>query len=141
MDKVQNSQALRKRFNKIFQEFYLRNSVVVSAPVSFFIVGEHSVLSGSIGAKQVVPLRVYCGLHGSPGPFHITSEVVLYDRRKDEFNRTRVFEESLTEQVETNFPAIAAKKLHISVEGVEAEFLSEASLFSGLGTSGAMAAA
>src|SRR5262245_19440212 len=106
-----------------------------------FVIGEHAVLSGSIAAKQPIPLRVYCGIRKSEeGKFRICSNAQEYWISLQAFQATKL-PSGLTDGVEDRVVEILTSLLGKQVFGVEAEFLSEAPLYSGLGTSGAMAAA
>lgn len=57
-----NSASLQKAFPKIYQDFFAKCPIVVSAPGNFFWAGEYVSVDGGPSLTQTVPLRVYVGL-------------------------------------------------------------------------------
>src|SRR6266568_4697256 len=57
-----NTEYLRRTFSDEYDDFFARQDRVVSSPVNFWISGEYANLQGGMGIKQVLPLRVYCGI-------------------------------------------------------------------------------
>ncbi len=63
-----NSESLQEAFPAIYQDFFSKCSIAVSASGSFWFAGEYAVLEGGLAILQKVPMRFYIGISPSEKP-------------------------------------------------------------------------
>jgi mevalonate kinase len=135
------SAALRARFESDYNEFFSGPTTIVSCPANCWIVGEHATLRGSLGAKQNLPLRIYCAISPtSDGALHICRDMPVYLPSKAGFEIHRLPDRTCDE-LERAIGPVCTQWLNGPISGAEIRFLSEAPVASGIGVSGAMASA
>lgn len=61
-----NSSKLIKQYRRLYDNFYLEHSLVISAPLLFDRTGSND--NSSVSIKQKLPLRVYVGLQTQQEP-------------------------------------------------------------------------
>ncbi|MBU0627405.1 hypothetical protein KKH82_08590 [Patescibacteria group bacterium] len=57
-----NSKQLKSSHKKIYEEFFQKNQIVVSAPFLMTWAGDPSKYYSGITIKQKIPLRLYLGI-------------------------------------------------------------------------------
>ena len=57
-----NSRILKQRLADVYQQFFSKSSLVVSAPHFFTLAGEYIGYFGGVMVLQKLPLRIYVGL-------------------------------------------------------------------------------
>jgi hypothetical protein len=139
MKHATNTTAIREHFPQEYEKLLGTSATVVSCSVSCWIVGEHVIFQGGIGAKQSLPLRVYCGVsrRAQPG-IHVKKVMPVFIPSAGRFEDHQL--QGAVQEFEVALARVV-RELYGQDVGLDIQFLSEAPVASGLGASGAMAAA
>jgi mevalonate kinase len=129
---IMNSQTLKQKFPKIYQEFFSKCQRVVSSPHSFFWTGDFSGFYGGLTISQKIPLRFYVGLEEiNPIRFEIQRKILAFVPYRRNF-----VEIQLDDYLFEKLNSLLSKYL----KGSKIYFLSEIPLGSSLGGLGAISA-
>lgn len=129
-----NSQSLQECFPDIYKDFFNKCFLVVSAPSTFFWIGEHAVMYGICPAiTQKLPFRLYVGLEPNGDKQVELGGLITFLPYQQKFSQRTYFNQF-----------IASKLLNILsqyISGVKIYILSEFMPSCGLNSSGAFAVA
>lgn len=127
-----NSQGLKEKFPKIYEEFFKNCQKVASAPHSFFWTGDFSGFYGGLTISSKLPLRFYLGLEEiASGDFEIERDFFAFLPYSGRFQEIHL-DDYLYERLKT----ILKNRL----KGFKLHLLSEITLGSSLGGLGAISA-
>ena len=129
---LMNSKELRKKFSKVYTDYFSQCSLVVSAPHSFLWSGDFSGFFGGLTITSKIPLRFYLGIEEIGGDkIEISEQLIAYFAEKNEFAPMHL-DSSLMGAITKLFK----NKLH----GIRIHLLSEVPLGSSLGGLGTLSA-
>lgn len=139
-DIIYNSPSLRQRHPAIYQDIFARCFLVVSTPVKFFWGGEYGAYIGAPLIGQNLPLRVYVGLESIKGRGRVEINDQMYVPSKDRFlsQMDQVHRRKLIQYLIETATVLYRRP---DFQSFRVHSLSESLPSSGLGMSGAFAAA
>jgi len=135
-----NSKTLQKLYPEIYEDFFSKNLVVVSAPRILWWTGEYAELFGGPTITQKIPLRIYIGISSREDSEIKIGSYKVYVPSKEGFfeaNFTDIKQKQLIKFL--NF--YLKDKLGLEIKGFDINILTELPLEHGQGSFGCLAAA
>jgi mevalonate kinase len=136
-----NSRTLQEAFPDVYRLFFSKNTVVVSAPRSFWWTGEYAELFGGPTVTQKLPLRVYVGIEGARQGTIDIGDYTIFSPSKQQFVNQRaapLIERTLVKSLSRMITTLLGSH---AFDGFRIHVLSELPFGHGLAGTGSLAAA
>lgn len=127
-----NSKQLKSSHKKIYEEFFQKNQIVVSAPFLMTWAGDPSKYYSGITIKQKIPLRLYLGISPNKSWKVQLKWITYFDKMSDGFVYSNILEYA-PHFYQLNDYLKKTKKLLWPSEWIDINILSELPRWIGLG--------
>lgn len=136
-----NSKSLQEKFPDIYQNFFAKCPLVVSAPRHVMWMGEYTVRHGGVAMHQILPNRGYVGLIPQKNKKKIkVVDYQVYNPEKQSFEN-QTFDEHQTNNIENNLSLFFEKTCGLKIDcGFDIHILLELPLDHALGRAGVIMA-
>jgi len=92
MNSRMNSKQLKNNYREVYESFFQKNQIVLSAPFLMTWAGDLSKSYSGITIKQKIPLRIYLGVNKNKSGRINLNEITYREKTTNNFLTTNILE-------------------------------------------------